>query len=117
MPPSKLFAVVVGVGPGTGAAVARRFARSYPVALLARQSSSYEPLVGEINKSGGKAIGISADVADSSSVKNAFEVIGNNFGAEARCAAAIFNASGRFARKPLMELTEDDFMAGLDVSA
>ena len=117
MPPSNLFAVVVGVGPGTGAAVARRFAKSYPVALMARQSSSYEPLVAEINKSGGRAIGISTDVANSSSVKNAFDMIGKNFGADARCAAAIFNASGRFARKPLMELTEDDFMAGLDVGA
>lgn len=30
--------------------------------------------------------------------------------------AAIFNASGRFVRKPFLELTEDEFSAGLDVS-
>lgn len=28
----------------------------------------------------------------------------------------MFNASGNFVRKPFLELTEDDFMAGLDVS-
>jgi hypothetical protein len=28
----------------------------------------------------------------------------------------VFNASGKFVRKPFLELTEDDFMAGLDVS-
>ncbi len=30
-------AVVVGVGPGLGAALARRFAKTYAVALLARK--------------------------------------------------------------------------------
>jgi NAD(P)-dependent dehydrogenase (short-subunit alcohol dehydrogenase family) len=30
--------------------------------------------------------------------------------------AAVFNASGRFVRKPFLDLTEDEFFAGLDVS-
>jgi NAD(P)-dependent dehydrogenase (short-subunit alcohol dehydrogenase family) len=113
---SKLIAIVAGVGPGTGAAVARKFASSYPVVLLARNPDSYNDLVKEINGSGGKAIGISTDIADSKSVKNAVSEIEKEFGKNVGAAAAIFNASGGFARKPFLELTEDEFVGGLHVS-
>lgn len=112
---TKSFAVVAGVGPGTGAAVARKFALAYPVVLLARNPENYESLVSEINKSGGKAIGISTDVSNASSVKSAFKTIESEFGG-ASCAAAVFNASGRFVRKSLLELSEEEFVAGFDVS-
>jgi len=112
---TKSFAVVAGVGPGTGAAVARKFALAYPVVLLARNPENYESLVSEINKSGGKAIGISTDVSSASSVKSAFKTIESEFGG-ASCAAAVFNASGRFVRKSLLELSEEEFVAGFDVS-
>ena len=72
---SKAFAIVAGVGPGTGAAIARKFAAAYPVALLARNPDNYNGLVKEINDSGGKAIGVSTDVSDPDSVKAAFEKI------------------------------------------
>jgi len=113
---SKLIAIVAGVGPGTGAAVARKFAASYPVVLLARNPENYESLAKEINSSGGKAIGISTDISDSKSVDAAFGNIEKEFGPGVSAAAAVFNASGRFVRKPFLELTEDDFTAGLDVS-
>ncbi|KAF2761917.1 NAD(P)-binding protein [Pseudovirgaria hyperparasitica] len=113
---SKLIAIVAGVGPGTGAAVAKKFAASYPVVLLARNPDSYEPLAKEINGGGGKAIGISTDISNSQSVKDAFAKIEQEFGKDV-AAAAIFNASGRFQRKPFLELTEEDFNVGLDVSA
>ena len=112
---SKAFAVVAGVGPGTGAAVARTFAKAYPVALLARSPENFEGLVEEINKSGGKAIGISTDISKADSVKSAFQKIEKEFSG-ATCAAAIFNASGRFARGPLLELDPEDFQAGWEVS-
>lgn len=72
-----------GVGPGTSAAVARRFAQSYPVFLLARNPANYESLVQEINEKGGWAKGISTDVSDATSVKNAFEEIREERGKEA----------------------------------
>lgn len=112
---SKAFAVVAGVGPGTGASCARRFAKAYPVALLARSPENFESLAEEINKSGGKAIGISTDVSSEDSVKAAFKKIQEEFGS-ANCAAAIFNASGRFARKPLLETTVEDFEGSWKVS-
>ena len=116
MSPSSPFAVVAGVGPGTGAAVARLFSKAYPIALLARTPESYEPLVKEINNAGGKAIGISTDVSNEESVKSAFAQIKKEYQG-ASCAAAIFNASGRFVRKPLLEMTVDDFSSSWEVSA
>jgi len=112
---SKAWAIVAGVGPGTGASVARKFALKYPVALLARQPANYEPLVKEIEAAGGKAIGISTDVADGASVKNAFEKIKSEMKG-AQLAAAVFNVGGRFIRKPFLELNEDDFMAGMEAN-
>lgn len=114
---SKLIAIVAGVGPGTGAAVARKFSATYPVVLLARKPENYESLASEINQKGGKAIGISTDVADSQSVKNAIEAIKKEFGQDVGAAAAIFNASGGFLRKPFLEVPEDVFSTSLDVSA
>lgn len=114
MPPSP-FTVIAGVGPGTGAAVARRFAQSYPVALLARSPENYESLVKEINGSGGRAIGISTDVSSEESVKSAFERIKQEYQG-AGCAAAIFNASGPFSRKPLLEMSVGEFEKSWDVS-
>ncbi|KAK3109241.1 hypothetical protein LTR53_017724 [Teratosphaeriaceae sp. CCFEE 6253] len=112
---SKAIAIVAGVGPGTGAAVARKFAAAYPVVLLARNPDNYESLVDEINKSGGKAIGISADVSSPESLKAAFGKVEQEHKG-APIAAAIFNASGRFVRKPLLDMAVEDFEAGYQVS-
>ncbi|KAF2088870.1 NAD(P)-binding protein [Saccharata proteae CBS 121410] len=116
MSTSKLIAIVAGVGPGTGAAVARKFAAQYPVVLLARNPDNFDSLVSEINGAGGKAVGISTDIADAGSIKSAFDGIKKEFGGDVGLAAAVFNASGRFVRKPFLELTEDEFVAGYDVS-
>lgn len=109
---SKPWAIVAGVGPGTGASVARRFAKSYPVALLARNPQNYESLVEEINAAGGKAIGISTDTSDGSAVKAAFEKLKGTEGFQGSLAAAVYNVGGRFVRKPFLELSEEDFEVG-----
>jgi NAD(P)-dependent dehydrogenase (short-subunit alcohol dehydrogenase family) len=112
---SKAIAIVAGVGPGTGASVARRFAAAYPVILLARNPENYESLVHEINKSGGKATGISTDISSQESIDAAFGKIEQEHKGAA-IAAAIFNASGRFVRKPLLDTTVEEFAAGHEVS-
>jgi NAD(P)-dependent dehydrogenase (short-subunit alcohol dehydrogenase family) len=86
---------------GTGASIARKFAVTYPVVLLARKPENYNPLVEEINSSGRKAVGISTDVTDSRSVKAAFEKIGKELPGLG-LAAAVFNVGGRFVRKPFL---------------
>ncbi|KAF2739999.1 NAD(P)-binding protein [Polyplosphaeria fusca] len=113
---SKLIAIVAGVGPGTGGSVALKFASKYPVVLLARNPENYQGLAKEINDKGGKAIGISTDISDSNSVKNAVSQIKNEFGQDVGAAAAIFNASGGFLRKSFLEVPEEAFRASLDVS-
>ena len=52
---------VVGVGPGLGAALARRFSKEYAVALIARGEDKLIGLAKEIETAGGKAIPVSAD--------------------------------------------------------
>ncbi|KAL7624036.1 hypothetical protein AAE478_005593 [Parahypoxylon ruwenzoriense] len=105
---SKFFAIVAGAGPGTGRACALRFAKAYPVVLLTRNPESYQDTVAEINKSGGKAIGISADASDVKSVNSAFETIAKELPG-LKLAAAIYNVGAGFKRKPFLELDVEDF--------
>jgi NAD(P)-dependent dehydrogenase (short-subunit alcohol dehydrogenase family) len=98
-----------------GASVARRFAKNYAVALLARKPENFEPLAKEINDAGGKAIGISTDATDSKSVKAAFEQLQKEMGG-APLAAAVYNVGGKFVRKPFLELTEDEFESGWEAN-
>lgn len=86
---SKIYAVVVGAGPGTGAAVARKFAEAYPVVVLARSAETYSALVSEINEKGGLSFGVPTDVSNADSVKNAFQTIDERFGKDSSIAVSI----------------------------
>jgi NAD(P)-dependent dehydrogenase (short-subunit alcohol dehydrogenase family) len=68
-------AVVVGVGPGTGAALARRFAKGYRVAMVARSADYLKTLAGEIRTAGGEALEAPADAGSVSEVAGAFAAI------------------------------------------
>jgi len=109
----KFYAIVAGVGPGTGRSVAIRFSEAYPVVLLARSPESYNDVVAEINRGGGKAIGITADATDESALKSAFETVKKEL-PDLKLAAAIYNVrpNSRPSRKPFLELTPED----LDIS-
>lgn len=80
------FAVIAGAGAGTGAALARRFAKKYLVFLLARSPDSYNSTVQEITASGGQAYGVSADISSAKDVKKAFDEIEQKVGKDASCA-------------------------------
>jgi NAD(P)-dependent dehydrogenase (short-subunit alcohol dehydrogenase family) len=109
---SKFLAIIAGVGPGTGAAIARKFAKSYSVVVLARNPDNFDPVVQEINASGGQAFGISTDVSDSKSVNAAFDKIAAQY-PSSKVVAAVFNTGGGFVRKPFLELTEQDYSSAL----
>lgn len=65
-------AFITGVGPGLGAALARRFARGgLAIGLVARRADYIEQLAREISDAGGKAIGVVADVSHPEEVKSA----------------------------------------------
>jgi len=97
----------------SGRSVAIKFGKTYPVVLISRSASSYKPVVDEINASGGKAIGIAADVADSAAISKAFDAVREEFG-DAKLAAAIYNVGGGFVRNPFLELTEAEYTGGFE---
>lgn len=53
--------VVVGVGEGLGTALARRFAESYKIALIARSPEVTRSTAEQINETGGVALPIQSD--------------------------------------------------------
>lgn len=111
----KFYAVVAGIGPGTGRSVALKFSEAYPVVVLARRPESYNDAVAQINKAGGKAIGISADMGDASSVTSAFETMKKELPG-LQLVAAIYNVGkdGRAIRKPFLELNGEDLNSSLN---
>jgi NAD(P)-dependent dehydrogenase (short-subunit alcohol dehydrogenase family) len=67
-------AAVMGVGPGLGASVSRRFAREdFAVALMARRKESVAGVREEIEGRGGTALPVTADATDRGSVQAGFE--------------------------------------------
>ncbi|KAI9809762.1 MAG: hypothetical protein M1825_000195 [Sarcosagium campestre] len=93
---TKPIAIIAGAGAGTGHAIARRFARSYPVVLLARNPTKLSPLVDAINASGGNAVGIAADVSSVSSVKAAFGEISERFSQSSSSSSPSSSSSSSF---------------------
>jgi NAD(P)-dependent dehydrogenase (short-subunit alcohol dehydrogenase family) len=73
-------AAVVGVGPGLGAALARRFAQGYAVAITARNTGYLQSLAGEIRTTGGQVLEVPADVGDRAQVEAAFASIRKRLG-------------------------------------
>lgn len=73
-------AAVVGVGAGLGAALARRFAAAYTVALVARDSEKLEKFADDIKAAQGRAIVVPADVSKASEIESAFARIREDAG-------------------------------------
>jgi len=97
---SKPVAIVVGVGPGLGAALVRRFAKEgMAVALAARQGDRLASLAKE---TGGKAYGCDATVE--TAVGDLFAAVERDLG---RPELVVFNAGG-YVRKPIVELSAGD---------
>ncbi|HEX7169221.1 MAG TPA: SDR family NAD(P)-dependent oxidoreductase, partial [Rubrobacter sp.] len=74
-------AAVLGVGPGLGAAIARRFAgEGFGVALMARSEESVAEVREEIEDAGGTALPVSTDATDPDSVAESFERVRGELG-------------------------------------
>ncbi len=94
-------AIIAGVGPGTGAALARAFAKEgYAVGLLSRRAESSEPVATEIAGAGGKAIFVPTDVTNREGVISAVAAIRKELGP---ITALAHNASG-YGRGAILEL-------------
>jgi NAD(P)-dependent dehydrogenase (short-subunit alcohol dehydrogenase family) len=77
---AKPVAVVIGVGPGLGASLARRFAKKYAVAINARTTEFLGTVASEIREHGGVAQEVQANIANVDEVRQAFESIRKEIG-------------------------------------
>jgi NAD(P)-dependent dehydrogenase (short-subunit alcohol dehydrogenase family) len=102
-------ALIVGVGPGLSASIARTFARAgMKIALAARSIDDLGPLAAETG-----AAAFAADAADVAAVKKLFADVGASLGDPH---AVVFNPSYR-TRGPLIELDPAEVAKSLIVSA
>ncbi|MGZ6228598.1 MAG: SDR family NAD(P)-dependent oxidoreductase [Candidatus Binataceae bacterium] len=74
--------IVVGVGPGLGAALVRRFAQGgHPVAMVARSREFMDELAAEVKAAGGRTLAVTADVGDAEQIARAFDTVRAELGA------------------------------------
>jgi NAD(P)-dependent dehydrogenase (short-subunit alcohol dehydrogenase family) len=103
-------AAILGVGPGLGAAVARRFAgEGFGVALMARREESVAGVREEIEGGGGTTLPVSADATDPHSVVAAFARVRDELGDPE---VLVYNA-GAFSVGGILELSPEQFDEGL----
>lgn len=99
-------AVVLGVGPGLGAAIARRFAREgFSLGLMARREESVSAVQEEIEGKGGTTLAISTDATNAASVASAFEEVRTSLGDPE---IFVYNA-GAFQMGGILELSPEQF--------
>jgi NAD(P)-dependent dehydrogenase (short-subunit alcohol dehydrogenase family) len=100
-------AIIVGVGPGLGAALCRRFAREgMNIAIAARDAEKTGKIVAEVNAlGGGEARGFSVDTTDEAAVEKLFDDVASDWGVPN---AVIYNA-GAFMKTSILEATAADF--------
>jgi NAD(P)-dependent dehydrogenase (short-subunit alcohol dehydrogenase family) len=99
-------AAVLGVGPGLGAAIARRFAsEGFAIGLLARRKEGLSAVREEVEGAGGSALTIQANATDAVSVARAFEELREGLG---NPEVFVYNA-GAFRMGGILELTPQDF--------
>lgn len=107
-------AVVTGVGPGLGAALARRFAQRYAVAINARRADYLRTLTAEIRASGDATVlEAPGDIGDRAQVEAAFKLIREQLGDPE---VLLYNAgSGKFGN--VLEVSPEDYEATWRVNA
>ncbi|MCC3299946.1 MULTISPECIES: 3-oxoacyl-ACP reductase FabG [unclassified Arthrobacter] len=105
-------AVVTGAGRGIGAAVAMRLAADgHRVAVLDLREEDTAATVEAINNSGGKAVGVGADVADAAAVEQAVGRIAEELGAP----TILVNNAGILRDNLLFKMTDTDWDAVMGV--
>ena len=106
-------AIIAGVGPGTGGALARAFAnQGYAVGLLSRRAESSAPIAEEIRARGGKALVVPCDVTVRQNVQAAVGEIRRQLGV---ITALAHNASG-YGRGRFLEMDPEQVRASFDAN-
>ncbi len=106
-------ALVTGAGRGIGRDIAERLAREgYACGLIARTQSQLEETADIIRKAGGRALVTPTDVSKREQVLASVEKVEKELGP----ISVLINNAGAYLRKPLTEITEEDFDFQLKVN-
>jgi NAD(P)-dependent dehydrogenase (short-subunit alcohol dehydrogenase family) len=106
-------AVVTGVGLGLGAALARRFAKGYAVALNARKPDLLRSLADEIRGAGGQAFEVPADIGDPAQTAAMFKTIHERLG----CPEILLYNAGSGAFGTVVDISPEQFEMDWRVNA
>src|ERR671912_1766112 len=99
-------AAVLGVGPGLGAALARRFAgEGFAIAMMARREDSLARIRQDIVNDGGTTLPVSTDATDADSVAAAFKRVRDELGDPE---VLVYNA-GAFQMGGVLEISPAQF--------
>ena len=105
--------IITGSGSGIGAASARLFAaEGARVGMCDLEQAGIDAVVGEIEATGGEALGMVADVSDSGQVKAFVEAVVGRF----ERLDDLFANAGISGRDSVVEMGEDDFSRTLAVN-
>ncbi len=100
--------LIIGAGDGTGAALARRFAKGgYTLCLARRRKDQLTPLIADLARAGAQAHGFELDSAREEQMVTVLATIEREIGP---IAVAIYNVGG-FVKGGIGGLSADDFRA------
>lgn len=106
-------AVVFGGGGGIGGAIARGYADfGAKVAVVDYHLQAAETVAAPLREHGGQALALQADVTDLTSIRNAYDHIIERFDQ----VDILVHSVGATARKPMMELTMDEWNRVMQVN-
>lgn len=107
-------ALVTGAGRGIGAAIARAYASAgAAVVCAARSAAQVQQVADAIEASGGRALGLSADVTDAEQVRALLAQGVAHFGG---LDIVVINAGVSLDRRPISESEPDDWLRTFEVN-
>ncbi len=106
--------VIVGGAGGLGAATARMMAErgAVGIAIIDNGRDDTDRVVAELNALGSQAVGLVGDATRSEPAHRLFNEAASHFGQ----VHSMVNCAGLYPRKPILEITDDEWTASFDVN-